>query len=369
MKIRGRVIVGSGCALALAMVVVFVTFRLAPSVKEPVADGLGPRLPAGSFGTRTEASRKPAKAPPPATAVDVVSPHDLIGLIRTFAANRGDVNALYREILSLRPQQQSWWRGSGDFSEMLDLAFDRSIDEEYRVAAMTVYLGAASQTQIIDNADKIQQFAANAGEGMASAVLQGMADRSVAPSALTKHTLTSKSRGTGAKCHAWNAGRLTQKNDAVLAEIALTAADTGMTEASKVAFDYLASGSYVQLYSVAPGFQQRTDTLLGTVQSLPADTGPMNLANGDAFIRAVPSIMPTPTAVQSLIFLLHEARNPEMRLSAIEKLVSIHISGAHDLSQELHEVREKIATLFPDPVKQDRAKIRLARIDAQRSSK
>jgi hypothetical protein len=297
---------------------------------------------------------------------DAVSVENLVALIRQFAARGEGISELYRQIAAMRPQEMSWWRNAKDVSALLDLASDPSLAEEYRAVAIGLYLASAPQDQILQNSDAIQQLGSAGSDSMVSAVLQGMADRAVAPAALTKEILASDTCGTGAKCHAWYAARLTQKNDPVLAEIALTAPDTGMTEATKVAFDYLASGSYAPQYSTDPSFQQKTEAMLGTVQKLPPDSDPMGLANGDAFIRAIPSITPPDTAVDSLFALVQEAQHPEMRLSAIEQLVSMHLSGSQDLSQELHEVRNQIATLFSDPVKQDRAKLRLNRIQAQR---
>lgn len=297
------------------------------------------------------------------------SPKALAEFIRQFATTGADPNALYRKLASLELKKRPWWRNAEEVSELLDLAADPSLAEQYRVVVMGLYLAAARQDQITGKADAIQQVAMGAGDRMASAVLQGMADRSVAPAALTKEVLTSDTRGTGAKCYAWYAARLTQKDDPELARIAITASESGMTEASKVAFDYLANGSFASQYAANPQFQQKADALLAAIQSLPAESGPMVLANGDAFIRAVPSITPTETAIDYLFSLLQEAQHPEMRLSAIEQLVSIHLSGAQDLSQELHEVRNQIAALFSDPVKQDRAKIRLNRLHAQKKSK
>jgi hypothetical protein len=226
---------------------------------------------------------------------------------------------------------------------------------------MGIYLAAAPQAQISGNSTAIQQLATGASDKMASAVLQGMADRSVAPTALTKATLTSAVRGTGAKCYAWYAARLTQKNDPDLATLAFAAPESAMTEATKVGFDYLAGGSFQNQFAAASRFRQGVEDSVLRVKSLQPDAGPMDLANGDAFIRSVPSILPAAAAAESLFSMLRETPNPEMRLSAIEQLVSIHLSGAQDLSQELHAVRNDIATLFSDPVKQIRAKKRLNR--------
>lgn len=309
----------------------------------------------------------PATTPSTSQPSQAGSVQDVVGLIKQAAADGTSAADLYRKLAALGLKDRSWWRNAEEVSALLDLAADRSLADEYRTVAVGLYLAAAPQDQIVQNSNAIQQLASGGSDTMASAVLQGMADRAVAPVALTKEILSTATRGTGAKCHAWYAARLTQKNDPVLAGIALAATDTGMTEASKVAFDYLASGAYAPQYEADPGFRQKTDAMLGEVQALPAESDPIGLANGDAFIRAIPSITPLDTAVDSLFALVQEAQNPEMRLSAIEQLVSIHLAGSENLSQELHEVRNNIATLFPDPVKQNRAKKRLNRATAPQS--
>jgi hypothetical protein len=286
---------------------------------------------------------------------------DIAALIRQYAAQGGPHNELYRQIANLQPQQQGWWRRAEEVSSLLDLASDSSLAEQYRVLALGIYLAAAPQTQLNENSAAIQQLASGGSDDMVSAVLQGMADRSIAPSSLTKATLASEVRGTGAKCYAWYAARLTQKNDAELAGFALARQEALMTEATKVGFDYLASGSFQGQYAADPRLRQGVEMSMLRVKSLEPDAGPMDLANGDAFIRSIPSVLPADAAAESLLSLLRGTPHPEMRLSAIEQLVSIHLSGGQDLSQELHAVRNDIATLFSDPVKQTRAKKRLNR--------
>jgi hypothetical protein len=289
------------------------------------------------------------------------SPEALADFIRRFAATGAGANELYSELATLGLKDRPWWRTADEASTLLDLASDLSVSEPYRVVAMGIYLASAPQPQLSQNSDSIQQIAIDSTDSMATTVLQGMADRSLTSATLTKDILSRATSGIGVKCYAWYAARRTQTNNTNLAATALAAADSGMSEASKVAFDYLANGSFTQQYTADVNFQQKTDELLAAIQSLSTTADPIALANGDAFIRAIPSITPAKIAIDSLFALAHEAQNPEMRLSAIEQLVSLHRAGTQDLSKELHEIRNQIAVLFSDPVKQARAKKRLNR--------
>jgi hypothetical protein len=350
-------------AAALGIAAVFLFFYSAPQhpqVSPDKARATEESVPAPAFAPAAPAPSHQA-AGGIATAQ---SPEELAQYIRRYAQTGGDPAKLYGLLGSMRLSEQPWWRKAEEVSALLDLATDFSVPDQYRVVAMGVYLVAAPQAQLSANSDAIQQSASGGSDDMVSAVLQGMADRSVTPAALTRQVLSADNRGTGAKCYAWNAARRTQRNDPDLAKIAISAAQSGMTEASKVAFDYLATGSFAGQYTQDSDFRQVTDTLLRTTQSLPTNAGPMGLANGDAFIRALRGITPTTTTIDLLSSVLESAANPEMRLSAIEQLVSIHVAGESDLSRELHQVREEVATLFSDPVKQNRAKSRLNRIQA-----
>ena len=349
---------------------VFIVLRPSTQIQPSSAGQQGisePAAAAQSVPTRETAHAKDGSTQ--ATAPEAQSPQALAEYIRRFAASGGDANELYRKLATLRLQEQPWWRSGDGVSALLDLALEPRLGEDHRVIAVGLYLSAAPRAQIHANSATVQHLAIESTDKMASAVLQGMADRSVAPAALIKEILTSEARGTGAKCYAWYAARLTQKSVPEFADVALASSESGMTEASKVAFDYLANGSFSGQYVENSEFRQKTDALITAVQSLPPDADPIGLANGDAFIRALPHITPTDAAINSLFSLVQEAQNSEMRLSAIEQLVAIHLSGAQDLSQELHEVRNSISTLFSDPVKQDRAKLRLNRIQTQGKSK
>jgi hypothetical protein len=364
MRPRIRAIIWITTVLAVGAIAALIVFRTTKPEGEskpaPVQETRGARVSNPDHSDMQAARQEDNATPAKPTEAD--SPEALADFIRQFAAMGANANDLYRKLAALGLKDRSWWRSSEEVSALLDLASDASLVEEYRIVAMTLFLGAAPSAQINENSAAIQQLALGAGDKMASAVLQGMADRSLRPAALIKAILISETRGAGAKCHAWYAARLTQKNDMDLAGIAISATQSGMTEASKVAFDYLAKGSFGPKYASDSNFQKKTDALLLTVQSLPTNADPIDLANGDAFIRATPYIIPTDAAVDSLLSLLHGAQNPEMKLSALEQLVSIHLSGAKNLTQELHELRNQTATLFPDPVKQNRAKNRLNRI-------
>lgn len=350
-------------AIALILVVsgmfLLVRDRVSEASKRELPASSRPQAPLVSPSTNQPSSGA-------STSGSLESVEDLSALLRKLP---GDINAIYAQILPMRLTEKAWWRSATDLSSLLDVARDESVNEAGRIVSLQFFLAGVSQPELEKLSAGLQATFSNASDSMVSALLQGMADRNVSPQALIQQTLTNPERGENAKCLAWYAARLTQMKDPALAGIAIAASEPGMTKASKVAFDYLASGSLSGQYATNPEFRQKTDSFVATVQSLPADAAVIALANADAFIRALPAITPTDTAIDTLLSLSQKAQNPEMRLSAIEQLVSIHLSGAQDLSQELHEVRNQVEVLFSDPVKQERAITRFNRINTQGKSK
>lgn len=290
----------------------------------------------------------------------VETPQGLASFIRQFSAGGGKAVNLYGALAAMRLPERSWWR-KGDFAALLALATDASVDASIRAVVMRLYLAGAADAELKANADLIQNMAIAETDDMVAAVLQGMAERSASPAILIKHTLNAGGRSVTAKCHAWYAARLTETGNSTYATLALAASDNGLTEASKVAFDYLAAGSFPAEVSSSPEFRAKVESLTTAVATLPADAGPIDVANGDALIRAIPHVTGTDDATETLLVMLKHAANPEMRLSALDQLVGIHLGGQKDLSQELHDIRNAIATLFQDPAAQLRAKVRLNR--------
>lgn len=353
--------------IGLAAILLRTTPRAPDQPQLPVQASEQPVAPA-SEETTNQPAPQVTVAPPPTKMIESDSPEELARIIRLSAAEGISEQELYARLAALKLNDRSWWRTSNQVAVLFEIASDATLAEPYRVMALGVYLAAAPQTQLHENAPAIQQLAQLSSDKMVVTALQGMADRAVAPTTLTKDTLTSASRGTGPKCYAWYAARLTQKNDPELAAMALAAPDATWTEATKVGYDYLASGSFQDQYASNAGFRQGFKDSLLRVNMLQPGADPMEHANGDAFIRALPGILPTANAVETLLSLLRETPNPEMRLSAIEQLVALHLSGAKDLAKELHQVREATSELFNDPVKQDRAKLRLNRVQTKRIS-
>lgn len=292
----------------------------------------------------------------------VDSPQELASFIRQFAASGGTAANLYQEIAAIRLAENGWWR-KGDFGALLELAKDASVDASIRAVVMRVYLSGVSDAELRANADMIQNMALGETDDMVAAVLQGIAECSAPPETLIQHTLNAEGRSVAAKCHAWYAARLTQAGNSDYANLALAASGDGLTEASKVGFDYLAAGSFAEEVASSPHLRERVESLTTTVAGIPADADPIEVANGDAFVRALPHISGADDATKALFAMLEGAANPEMRLTALEQLVGIHLGGEKDLSQELHDIRNAIATLFQDPAVQLRAKARLNRVD------
>ena len=212
-----------------------------------------------------------------------------------------------------------------------------------------------------DQARDRQEAAMGEADPVVALVLQELAEHGIPPRDLIRHVLTSDHRGVVVRCYAWYAARLTLPGDREIAAWALTGLDTEVTEATKTAFDYLAASNNRWMH-LRSDLDEAIHAWGERFQGVPADADPISIATADAYLRAVPSLLPAEVAVIKLSRLLDHAESPEVRLSALEQLVSLHVTGAAALASELQQVQHRLPELFPDPVKQVRAKLRLQRI-------
>jgi hypothetical protein len=60
--------------------------------------------------------------------------------------------------------------------------------------------------------------------------------------------------------------------------------------------------------------------------------------------------------------LLHNAPNPELRLSALEQIVKLHTNGIENMTTDLNAIKKNITNIFPDQSNQIRANAFLKRI-------
>ena len=359
MKIGQRRIVWSvaifACALLAGIVLLWKPPAARPIFKEPERSLVDVPSPSPSL--------RPGTSQPEATKSETPnSVAELTALIREFSARGGDAAALSQNLVGMRLTEKAWWRGASDFSALRNLTTDAALDEHFRNIAMRLYLAGAPDAELKKNADSVQRAAMAAEDDMVSAVLQGMAERSLPPESLIRYVLNAQDRGVGAQCYAWYAARLTNPRSLEYATRALSVTEHGFTEASKVAFDYLAGTSFASDLASSHALQQKIESHVADARNVPESAGAIEIANSDAFIRAIPSIMGAQPAMNTLFSLLEEASNPEMRLSALEQLVKLHLTGEVDLSNELHDIRNRVGELFSDPAKQVRAKVRLNRI-------
>jgi hypothetical protein len=129
-----------------------------------------------------------------------------------------------------------------------------------------------------------------------------------------------------------------------------------------VAFDFLAAAPHTAQVTSSPVLKQKVDQLVGDAKKLPDDAEIYAVANTDALILAMPNIMEAVPAKEALFAILETAPNPEIRLSALEQIVKLHLSGTENFSVELEKAKATIPQLFPDTAKQIRANITLKRV-------
>lgn len=262
----------------------------------------------------------------------------------------------------MRVTEKAWWRDATDFSSLLDVARDESVNEAGRIVALQFFLAGVPQPELEKLSDNLQTTFSTASDSMVAALLQGMADRNVSPQSLIQKTLINPDRGENAKCLAWYAARLTDNTNPALASLAVQAGAAGTSASSKVAFDYLASAPYSAQFVADPVVQVSVGKLVEKAKTLPADASIMEMANADAMISAAPKIMDGNRVKETLLDLLESSPNPEVRLSALDQLIILQTNGTEDVSAELNQIKENIPDLFPDESTQIRANARLKRL-------
>lgn len=217
------------------------------------------------------------------------------------------------------------------------------------------------ESDILAEAEELQRMAMGAADPVVAVVIQELAERGIPPRELIHHVLATDGRGVTATCFAWYGARLTMAGDPGLAVHALAGLDTAITEATKTAFDYLAASDNRWLHT-DPDLREQVVAWGQRFGDLPPDADIVPLAAADAYLRALPALLPPPDAADELLDLLSDAESAEVKLSALEQLVSLQVTGAAVLTRELQMVQHRLPELFPDPVKQVRAKLRLQRL-------
>lgn len=258
--------------------------------------------------------------------------------------------------------KQAWWVNASDFSSLLAVATDAGFSDAGRVVALRLYLGGVPKSELEKQSDSLQATFSGASESLVGALLQDMADRQVSPRTLIQQTLTNPQREENTKCLAWYAARLTEPANLAFASIAISEAAGKPSISSKVALNYLAAAPHAQQLETDPASRKMLDHLVEIAMTLPVNAGIIETANSDAFITALPNIMAAARSKQAFLALLHNAPNPEIRLSALEQVVKSHSTGAEDMTAELEAIKKNMQNLFPDPSAQIRANAILKRL-------
>lgn len=293
---------------------------------------------------------------------DPESVEQLSVLVRKLAAQGGDANTIISRIVPMQIPKQAWWRNATDFSSLLAVATDAGVSEAARVVALRLFLGGVPKAELEKQADSLQSTFSGASDSLVGALLQDMADRQVSPRTLIQQTLASPQREENTKCLAWYAARLTDPANPTFASIAISEAAGKPSISSKVALNYLAAAPHAQQLETDPSSRKTLDQLVGVAMTLPVNAGIIEKANSDALISALPNIMATARSKQTFLSLVHNAPNPEIRLSALEQIVQSHLTGTENMAAELDAIKKNMQNLFPDPSAQIRANAVLKRL-------
>lgn len=349
---------------ALAIVVLlgisFLVLRSRPVASGPSKQGEPSSTPAHQVSAGSPSAT--ALSAIPAKSGDPESVEQLSALVRKLAAQGGDANALYARIVPMQLPKQAWWVNATDFSSLLAVATDAGVSDAGRVIALRLYLGGVPKSELEKQADSLQSTFSGASDSLAGALLQDMADRQVSPRALIQQTLTNPQREENTKCLAWYAARLTDPANPAFASIAISEAAGKPSISSKVALNYLAAAPHAQQLETDPASRKTLDHLVEIAMTLPVNAGIIEKANSDAFITALPNIMAAARSKQAFLALLHNAPNPEIRLSALEQVVKSQSTGTENMTTELDAIKKNMQNLFPDPSAQIRANAILKRI-------
>jgi len=348
-------------AIFVLLGIAFLALRSKTVATGPSKQGEPSSTPAHKVSSGT-----PSATTLPATAStksgDPESVEELSALVKKLAAQGGDANALYARIVPLQLPKQAWWVNSTDFSSLLAVATDASVNDAGRGVALRLYLAGVPKAELEKQADSLQATFSGASESLVGTLLQDIADRQVSPRTLIQQTLTSPQREENTKCLAWYAARLTDPANPAFASIAISEAAGKPSISSKVALNYLAAAPHAQQLETDPASRKTLDHLVEIAMTLPVNAGIIETANSDAFITALPNIMAAARSKQTFLSLVHNAPNPEIRLSALEQIVKSHSTGTENMTAELDAIKKNMQNLFPDPSAQIRANAVLKRL-------
>ena len=292
---------------------------------------------------------------------DPESVEELSTLIRESATQGGDLNALFARIVRMQLPKQAWWVNATDFSSLLAVATDTTLGNDGRELALRLYLSGASKSELEQQSATLQGIFPEASEEIVSAIMQGMAAKGVAARSLIETALTDPERSEAIKCTSWNAARATMPADPRLVALAIEASASGASLSSKTALDYLASSPDSAYLGSNPMVQDAAIKLLANAVNLPHDAKKIELANADAAVLAMPQILEQGQVKAALLNLLHNATNPEIRLSALEQLVAQSTKNPSHYAAEIASTKKNLSSLFPDPSTQIRATAYISR--------
>lgn len=344
-------------ALVLSMLVVAVFLLVTNLSHEPSADNLKTPTETKAQIQAESPPGHPKKNPRPSAKTEKEEPGSVeeLALFVKSAGKTKSADQVFAYIAKMGWMQSLWWSGSTDFSELLTLSLDSTLTEDTRLVALRLFLAGVPIEALREQADSLQDSFSDSSDRLVSALLQDMADRNVAPKSLIRSTLADPSRGEHAQCMAWYAARLTDTADLELASVALDQTEKGVSIVSKVALDYLAVGDLSEQINSTPSLRHKVDKQLEAVMNLPPSAEIIEMANADAFIMAIPSLIDSERSKQVLLETLHNAPNPEIRLSALEQIVRRQNSEQKDMTKEVDAILKNLQSLFPDQAKQIRA--------------
>lgn len=321
-----------------------------------------------SFYVTTRKGLDVGKKDNKATLPEVKNIPSLVKFINQ-VGSQDDCEQTYWALSSLGLGSKSWWQKAGKIQKLLETAKNPDIGTCARMASLELYISKLSKEELQKISPDLQSYFGEASvpDKLVARLTQLLAERDVAPTQLIETILESDARGQAARSHAWYAAGRTQTYTPHLVELAMQDANSAGTTQSvsgKMALEYM---SKLPPSSVAAEDESKVN--VSVVQAvnraieLPNDTGLNELGRSMAAVSAIPRFLPKAEVVPFLEQVITKAANDDVKLTALDVLLSIQTDYASEVAAQAKKVTDNLETIFTDAVSRERAKARLKMLE------
>ena len=292
----------------------------------------------------------------------------LVNFINQVGSRDADCEQTYFALAALGLGTKSWWQTAGKIPTLIETAKNPKVATCARMASLELYISKLSKEELQNILPDLQSYFGETSvpDKLVARLMQLLAERDVAPTQLIETILESDARGQTARVHAWYAAGRTQTYSPHLLDMAMQdAAAAGATQSvsGKMALEYM---SNLPQSSVGAAVESKVSVsvvqAVNSAIALPSDTGLNELGRSMAAVSAIPRFLPKAEVVPYLDQVITKAANDDVKLAAIDVLLSIQTDYATEVAAQAQKISGNLETIFTDAVSRERANARLKKL-------